>query len=152
MIQEKLEQFGIVLPAAPKPVAHYVPARLVGNLMFISGQIPVMNGKIAFCGKVNRELDMEQGREAARLCVVNALAVLKQELGDLDRIKSIVRLEVFVNSMPGFTEQSQVANGASELLNELFADGPGHARIAVGASDLPLGSAVEVALIVELNT
>jgi enamine deaminase RidA (YjgF/YER057c/UK114 family) len=117
-----------------------------GGLLFVSGQLPVKQGKIVYSGKVPITIDLPAAREAARLCVVNALAAVKAHLGSLENIEQIVRLEVFVNSAAGFTEQAQVANGASELLYELFGPIGRHARVAVGAAELPLNAAVELAM------
>ena len=150
-IEEKLNELGISLPPAPTPVGAYVPAIQSQKLVFVSGQIPMFNGKVQFSGKVGREVNLEQAQEAARLCAVNALAVLRSQQGSLDSIRRIVRLEVFVNSAENFTDQSQVANGASNLLGEIFGNAGQHARLAVGVSELPLGAAVELALIAEIK-
>jgi enamine deaminase RidA (YjgF/YER057c/UK114 family) len=150
-IEEKLNKLGISLPPTPTPVGAYVPAIQSQKLVFISGQIPMFNGKVQFSGKVGREVDLEQAQEAARLCAVNALAVLQAQLGSLDSIRRIVRLEIFVNSAKSFTDQSQVANGASNLFGEIFGDAGQHARLTVGVSELPLGAAVELALIAEIK-
>ncbi len=150
-IEEKLNELGISLPPAPTPIGAYVPAIQSQKLVFVSGQIPMFNGKVQFSGKVGREVDLEQAQEAARLCAVNALAVLQAQLGLLDSIRRIVRLEIFVNSAESFTDQSQVANGASNLLGEIFGDAGQHARLTVGVSELPLGAAVELALIAEIK-
>ena len=150
-IEEKLNELGISLPPTPTPVGAYVPAVQYQKLVFVSGQIPMFNGKVQFSGKVGREVNLEQAQEAARLCAVNALAVLRSQQGSLDSIRRIVRLEVFVNSAENFTDQSQVANGASNLLGEIFGNAGQHARLAVGVSELPLGAAVELALIAEIK-
>jgi len=145
-IEKKLKELGISLPALPTPVGAYVPVAQAGGLLFVSGQLPVKQGKIVYSGKAPVAVDLPAAREAARLCVVNALAAVKAHLGSLENIEQIVRLEVFVNSAAGFTEQAQVANGASELLYELFGPMGRHARVAVGAAELPLNAAVEVAM------
>jgi enamine deaminase RidA (YjgF/YER057c/UK114 family) len=150
-IQEKLNELGISLPPAPTPVGAYIPAVQSQKLVFVSGQLPLFNGKIQFAGKVGREMNLEQAQEAARLCAVNALAVLQAHLGSLDAIRRIVKLEIFVNSAENFTEQSQVANEASNLLGEIFNDAGRHARSTVGAAELPLGAAVELALTAEIK-
>ena len=151
MIEEKLREIGIMLPIPPKPVGSYIPVVRTGNLVFVSGQIPTSDGKILYSGKVTKDLSIEDAQKAARLCVVNALAQLKLDIGDLDKISRIVRVSGFVNSPPEFTEQSKVINGASDLLFEVFDKKGQHARIAVGVSSLPLNSAVEVDLIVEIT-
>ena len=150
-LEEKLNELGISLPPAPTPVGAYVPAVSCQKLVFVSGQLPMFNGKVQFSGKVGREVDLEQAQEAARLCAVNALATLKSQAGSLDAIRQIVRLEIFVNSAKNFTDQSQVANGASSLIGEIFGDAGQHARLTVGVSELPLGAAVELALIAEIK-
>lgn len=151
MIEEKLEKIGIILPTPPKPVGSYIPVVRTGNLLFVSGQIPTSNGKVIYSGKVTKNLSIEDAQKAARLCIINALAQLKLELGNLDKISRIVRVSGFVNSPPEFTEQPKVINGASDLLFEIFDKNGQHTRIAVGVSSLPLNSAVEIDLIVEIT-
>ncbi|MGH9998454.1 MAG: RidA family protein [Nitrosopumilaceae archaeon] len=151
MIEEKLWALGITLPSPPKPAGSYIPVVRTGNLVFVSGQIPMSNGKVLYSGKVTKDLSVEDAQKAARLCVINALAQLKFEFGDLDKISKIVRVSGFVNSPPEFTEQPKVINGASDLLFEIFEKTGQHARIAVGVSSLPLNSAVEIDLIVEIT-
>ena len=148
-VENKLMEMGLVLPQAPAPVASYVPAVTVGKLVFVSGTLPMKEGKLIFTGKVGREVTPEQGVEAARQTVLNALATLKNHLGDLEKIKRIIRLGGFVASSEGFTGQSQVLNGASNLLVALFGEKGKHARAAVGAAELPLNAPVEIELIVE---
>jgi len=151
MIEEKLRTLGITLPSPPKPAGSYIPVVKTGNLVFVSGQIPISDGKVLYSGKVTKDLSIEEARKAARLCIINALAQLKSEFGNLDKISKIVRISGFVNSPPEFTEQPKVINGASDLLFEIFEKKGQHARIAVGVSSLPLNSAVEIDLIVELT-
>lgn len=151
MIEEKLCALGITLPSPPKPAGSYIPVVRTGNLVFVSGQIPISNDKVIYSGKVTKDLSIEDAQKAARLCVINALAQLKSEFGDLDKISKIVRLSGFVNSPPEFTEQPKVINGASDLLFEIFEKTGQHTRIAVGVSSLPLNSAVEIDLIVEIT-
>ncbi len=150
MIEEKLARLGITLSNPPKPAGSYVPVVRTGNLVFVSGQIPIKDGKIVYSGKVTKDLSIEDAQKAARLCIINALAQLKSEFGDLEKISKIVRLSGFVNSPPEFMEQPKVINGASDLLYEIFENLGQHARIAVGVSSLPLNSAVEIDLIVEI--
>jgi enamine deaminase RidA (YjgF/YER057c/UK114 family) len=148
MIEEKIKQMGITIPEAAKPLAAYIPALQFGNLVMTSGQVPIVNGQIKYSGKIGKELTDEQGREAAKLCAINCLSAIKSVIGNLDRIKRIVKLTVFVNSADGFTAQPKIANGASEFIVEIFGDTGKHVRSAVGVSELPLNSAVEVEMIV----
>jgi enamine deaminase RidA (YjgF/YER057c/UK114 family) len=147
MIEERLDELGIELPAAPRPVASYVPVKVVGGLAFVAGQIPMADGEVAPAGAVGGNISTEEANAAARLCAIQALAALREALGSLDRVRGIAKVDVFVASAPGFTDQSKVANGASDLLVELFGDDGRHARAAVGVPELPLGAAVEVALV-----
>ncbi|MBI1932767.1 MAG: RidA family protein, partial [Ignavibacteriales bacterium] len=116
MIEEKLKKLNIKIPVAPKPLASYIPVTRVGNLVFTAGQIPLENGTLKYKGKIGKEIDLETGKEAAKLCAINCLSVIKSEIDDLDKIKKIVKVTVFVNSVDGFTDQPKVANGASDLL------------------------------------
>lgn len=149
--ETRLKELGLVLPEAPKPVAAYVPAVRSGNLLFVSGQIAFRDGKLAWSGRVGRDVGVEAAQQAARQCAINALAVVRAELGSLDKVARVVRVGVFVASADGFTEQPKVANGASELLQQVFLDAGRHARAAVGVNELPLGSPVEVELLVEVR-
>ncbi len=148
-VNARLSDLGIILPDVATPVAAYVNVVESGNLIFVSGQLPMRDGKVVFTGKVGRDIKPAQAQEAARLCAINALAALKAQLGSFEQIRRIVRLEVFVNSAAGFTGQSQVANGASLLLQQVFGDAGKHTRMAVGVAELPLNAAVEVAMVVE---
>ena len=151
-IEMRLKELKIELPQAAAPVANYVPAVRSGDLLFIAGQICQWNGERRFIGKLGRDISLEQGQEAARLCALNILAQAKSALGgDLDRILRCVRLGAFVNSAEDFTQQPQVANGASNLLVELLGDAGRHARAAVGVSALPGGVAVEVDAVFEVR-
>ncbi|HEY8347787.1 MAG TPA: RidA family protein [Symbiobacteriaceae bacterium] len=150
-VEAKLRELGLSLPEAPKPVAAYVPFVRSGDLVFVSGQIAVADGELKYKGKVGRDLTPEQGYEAARLCAVNTLAVLKSAVGSLDKVRQIVKVTVFVSSAPGFTGQPGVANGASELYQAVFGEAGRHARSAVGVSELPLDSACEVELIARVE-
>jgi enamine deaminase RidA (YjgF/YER057c/UK114 family) len=150
MSDARLRALGIELPAAPKPVASYVPAVRTGNLVFLAGQGPVANGKPVITGKVGADLTEEDAYKAARITILNSLAVLRAEIGTLDRVRRIVKLVGWVNSAPGFTRQPWVINGASELLVEIFGDAGRHARSAVGANELPLNIPVEIELVVEV--
>jgi enamine deaminase RidA (YjgF/YER057c/UK114 family) len=150
-IAAKLSEMGIALPAVAAAVGAYVPTVLSGKLLFVSGQLPWREGKLAVCGKIGRDADVAQAQEGARLAVINALAAIKAQVGDLDQVCRVLRLEVFVNSAAGFTEQAAVANGASNLLQEIFGVAGRHARLAVGVAELPLNAAVELALILEVK-
>lgn len=151
-IDARLADLKIELPKAAAPVANYVPVVIAGGLAFVSGQVTSWNGEIRFCGKLGKDFTVERGQEAARLCAVNVIAQLRAALGgNLDRVKRCVRLGVFVNCTPDFTDQSKVANGASDLLVQLFGDAGKHARAAVGMSSLPLGVAVEVDAVFEVS-
>ena len=150
-VEEKLKEMGLTLPETPKPVAAYIPALQVGDLVFTSGQIPISGGKLKFKGKVGAEVSKEQGYEAARLCALNALSAIKGVIGNLDRVEQVVKVVGFVASAEGFTEQPAVVNGASEFLQELFGEKGVHARSAVGVAELPLGVPVEVELIVKVK-
>jgi enamine deaminase RidA (YjgF/YER057c/UK114 family) len=149
-VEERLAELGVELPAASAPVASYIPVVVSGSLAFVAGQVPLSEGKLLVSGKLGAELDVDAGAEAARRCAVQALSVLKAELGSLERIRRIVKLTVFVASAPGFTDQPQVANGASDLLGDVFGDMGRHARSAVGVVELPLGTPVEVEVIAEI--
>ena len=150
-IAARLKELGIALPPAPKPVGHYIPAVQAGGLLFTSGILPIKEGRPAFSGKLGKELTIEQGNQAARLALLNALAVVDQEVGGLDRVKRIVRLTGYVASAPGFIHQPAVLNGASELLVAVFGDRGRHTRAAIGAAELPLNSPVELDLTVEIQ-
>lgn len=146
-LEDLLTTHGIALPPAPTPVASYVPVRVSGELAFVSGQVPLVDGEVLHPGHVGREVTVEQAQEAARRCALQALSALREALGSLDRVRGIVQVSVFVASAPGFTEQPRVANGASDLFVELMGDLGKHARAAVGVAELPLGVPVEVALV-----
>ena len=149
--EEKLTALGLELPEAPKPVATYVPAVRTGNLLFLSGVLPMRNGQLAFTGKLGRELTVLEGMEAAKVATLNALAIAKQELGSLDRITRVVKVVGHVASADGFTEQPQVLNGASDLLVAIFGDAGRHARVATGAAELPRRAAVEIEVILAVS-
>jgi enamine deaminase RidA (YjgF/YER057c/UK114 family) len=150
-IESKLKTLGIALPEPPAPVGSYVPSVRTGNLLFLSGMIPFRQGKLVFEGKVGRELSVEEGQEAARLSLLNALAVVRHSLGSLDHVKRIVRLSGHVASAPGFYQQPLVLNGASDLLVQIFEERGYHSRLALGASELPLNAPIELDLIIEIE-
>jgi len=150
LIEEKLETLGIKLPIPPTPAGSYVPAVKTGNLLFISGQIPMENGKVVFTGKVSND-NLEIAQKSARMCAINILAQIKRELGNLDKVTRIVRLSGFVNSMPEFSQHPKVINPASDLFFEVFGENGKHARIALGVVCLPLDSMTEIDAIVEFS-
>ncbi len=150
-VQARLVKLGIALPKAPVPAANYVPWVISGSQLFIAGQLPMVDGKVGFVGRVGEDLPLEEGVEAARICAVNILAQTAAATGgDLDRVVRCVRLEGFVNAAPGFEQHPAVVNGASDVMAAVFGDAGRHARFAVGASSLPFNAAVEVAAILEL--
>ncbi len=149
--EEKLEKMGLSVPEVPAPLAAYVPGVVTGNLLYTSGQLPTAGGELDHIGQVGRDLTAEEGYEAARLCCLNCLGVIKGELGDLSRVRRIVKVTGFVASTPDFTGHPAVINGASELLGEVFGDAGAHSRAAVGVAALPNGAAVEVEMIVEFE-
>ncbi len=151
-LTEKLKELGMELPHVSMPAANYVPCTIAGNTLYVSGQLPMLEGKPQFIGKVGREFTIEQGQECARLCTLNILAHVKNILGgDLDRLSKLIRLGVFVNAPDNFTDHPKVANGASDLMVNLMGDAGKHARFAVGVSGLPFGVAVEVDATFELK-
>src|SRR5688572_3478387 len=150
-VEEKLAELGLQLPTPPPPVANYVRAVTVGNLVFLSGHGPSRDGKLVYVGKVGADLDVKTGYDAAQLVMLNCLSSLKEEIGELDRVKRVVKLLGMVNAAPDFGEQPEVINGASDLLTQLFGDRGRHARSAVGMSSLPRGIAVEIEMIVEIG-
>ncbi len=149
-VEETISQLGITLPSPPAPAGSYVPVVVSGSLAFVAGQIPMEAGQVKFKGKLGKDLSLESGQQAARLCTINALAQLKAALGSLDRIKRFVKVTGFVSCDPTFTDQPKVINGASDFLVQVFGEKGRHARAAVGVSSLPLDSAVEVEFIVEI--
>jgi enamine deaminase RidA (YjgF/YER057c/UK114 family) len=150
-IEEKLKTMGLALPAPPAPVANYVGAVQAGDLVFVSGHGPVKDGKLTYRGKLGRDFSVAEGYEAARLVMLNCLASLRDAIGDLDRVKRVVKLLGMVNSTPDFLRQPEVINGASDLLVGLFGDRGHHARSAVGMAVLPFDIAVEIEMIVQVS-
>jgi enamine deaminase RidA (YjgF/YER057c/UK114 family) len=149
--EERLEQLGVSLPSAAVPVAAYVPCVRTGDLVYVSGQVPVVDGNPSQLGRLGDEVGLQDGRAAARTCAINLIAALKAELGELSRVRRVVKLTGFVASTPEFTDQPKVVNGASELFGEVFGEAGRHARAAVGVAALPLGVPVEVEAIVEVG-
>lgn len=149
--ERALTDLGIRLPAASEPMGSYVPCVIASSLLFVSGQLPMNQGKMMFAGKVGSDLFVQEAQMAARQCALNVLAQAKQALGgDLDRIVGIVKLGGFVNCKPDFTDHPQIINGASDLMVEIFGDKGKHARFAVGVSSLPMNASVEVEAILEI--
>jgi enamine deaminase RidA (YjgF/YER057c/UK114 family) len=147
----RLRELGLVLPKAPTPLGAYVEASEVGSLLFLSGILPVMNGKLSITGRLGENLSVEQGREAVRIATMNALAVAQQHLGDLDRLKKLVKLSVFLATTEQFVEHAAVADRASELFVQLFGAENGHVRMVSGVQSLPIGTPVVVEVIFEIE-
>lgn len=151
IIETRLEQLGIEMPAATRPVANFVPCVQSGATMFVSGQIPSWNGELRHIGQVGRDVSVEEARAGARLCALNVLAQARAFLRELDRVTRVCLVQGFVNAAPGFTDHPDVINGASDLFVEVFGPEVGsHARFAVGAGSLPFNVAVEVAAVLEV--
>lgn len=151
MVEEKIKELGFEVPEAPKPLAAYVPALKVKDFVYTAGQLPSVKGELKFKGKVGKDITEEEGRKAAEICALNCLGAIKGIIGDLDKIEQVVKLTAFINSAEGFTAQSKVANGASELIGKIFGDNGKHARSAVGVNELPINAAVEIEMIVKLK-
>ena len=150
-IKEKIESLGLTLPVAALPVAAYVPAVKTGNLVFVAGQLPLVDGKIVKEGKVGKEVTPEEAKEMAQVCALNALAAIAL-VADIDQIERIVRVGGFVNGIPGFFAIPPIINGASELFIKLFGEANGkHARTAIGVAELPLNAPVEVEVLVQIR-
>ncbi len=151
MIEEKIKELGFELPEVAKPLAAYVPAKSVGNLVMTSGQVPLVKGEIKYKGKVGKDISEDDAIKAAEVCALNCLAAIKGEIGSLEKIEEIVKLTVFVNSTDDYSSHPKIANGASELLLKIFGEKGKHVRSAVGVSGLPLNSAVEIEMIVRIS-
>lgn len=149
--EEKLKQLGITLLEAPRPLGSYVPCAQTGNLLFLSGILPLREGKLIRTGRVGESVSLQESQEDARQIVINALSILKSHLGDLDKIKKCVKLNGYVASAPDFTEQPKVLNAASDLVFEIFGEAGRHARTAVGVHVLPLNSPLEIDFIFEIK-
>ena len=150
MIEEKLKALGITLPNPPTPAGSYVPAIKTGNLLFISGQIPMEEDKMVFTGKVTND-NIETAKKSAKMCAINLLAQMKRELGSLDKVTKIVRISGFINSDPEFYQHPKIINEASDLFFEIFGDKGKHSRIAVGVACLPLNAMTEIDAIIEFS-
>ena len=152
LFDENIKNLGLNIPDLPKALANYVPYKIIGKTIYISGQAPVQNGELIYKGKVGSDISIEEGIEAAKLCVINIIAALKTGLeGDWDKLDSFVKLTGYVNCQDNFTDQPKIINGASDMLVEIFGDQGRHARVAVGSNALPLGIAVEIDAIVQLK-
>jgi len=151
IIEEKLKSLGIELPHPPKPAGSYIPVSIIKDLVYVSGQIPILDGKVRYTGKIPTIRTVEEGQQSAKLCTINALSQLKAKIEDLDRIVKIVRVSGFVNSSTDFKEHAKVIDGASDFLYQVFAEKGVHTRIAVGVSSLPLDATTEIDMILELS-
>ncbi len=150
--EARLAELGVALPAVTRPVASYIPANRIGDLVWVSGQLPMVDGQLAATGKVGVEVEPETAADLARTCAINALAAIKSVTGDLDAVVRVVKVVGFVASAPSFTGQPAVINGASNLLTDVFGDAGKHARSAVGVAALPLDAPVEVELVVQVRS
>ncbi len=150
-VEQRLRELGIELPDAPIPVGAYRTAIISGNSVYVSGQLPLLEGKLTVKGKLGDGLSVEQGAEAARIAAINSISVLKELLLDLDRVKRVLKITGYVASAEGFISQAEVINGASELYFDVFGERGRHARVAVGVNELPLGAPVEIELIAEIG-
>ena len=150
-IEQKAIDMNITIPTPAKPLAAYVPFVVSGGFAYVSGNLPLEDGKLMMTGKLGREVSLSQGEACAKRCAINCLGALKAAAGSLDNIEQIVKITVFVNSAPGFVDQALVANGASVLLSELFGEAGKHARSAVGVAELPMNAPVEVEVIAKLK-
>jgi enamine deaminase RidA (YjgF/YER057c/UK114 family) len=149
--EEVLKRKGYKLPEIGEAIGLYVPVTISGQLLFTSGLLPELGDELVYQGKLGSEVTTEQGKEAARLCALNALAVMKAQLGDLAKVKRILRVVGYINSAPGFTGQPSVLNGASEVLIDIFGEAGKHARLAIGVAELPLNASVEIEVIAEID-
>lgn len=149
--EEKLQELGFSVPPAAIPVANYAPGVVIGDTIYVSGQLPMVEGKLKYQGKLGADFSIVEGYEAARICALNGLGIVKALVGDLDRVERIVKITGFVNCTPDFTDQPKVVNGASDLFGQVFGEAGVHARSAVGAAALPLGACCEVELIVKIK-
>ncbi|MDA0710616.1 MAG: RidA family protein [bacterium] len=150
-IAERLTAMGIALPAPPQPAGAYMRAKRTGNLIFVAGQLPMVSGAIRYTGRVGSDISLEEGYDAARICALNALSILAAEAGSLEAIAQLVRVEGFVCSADGFTDQPKVINGASDLFSHVLGEAGSHARLAIGVKELPLGASVELSVIAEVR-
>ena len=151
LIEARLKQLRIELPAPRSPIADFVPCTRVGNTIYVSGQVTAWNGDYLYIGKVGREVSLDEAKDAARVCALNIISQLKNYLGDLDKVQQVAMVQGFVNAVPEFADHPKVINGASEVLLEVFGEAGRHARFAIGVGSLPFNVAVEIAAIVEVR-
>ncbi len=151
MYEERLKTLGLKIPEPPKPIAAYIPAVKVGNMVYTSGQLPIVDGVLKYRGKVGTNINEEDAYEAAKICCLNCLSVIKGQVDSLDDIERIVKITGYVNSSPGFIKQSKVINGASDLLDEIFNESGEHARVAIGVCELPIDAPVEIEMLVQIK-
>ena len=149
--EARLSDLGLELPPPPQPVASYIPIVVSGDLAFVAGQVPLQDGSLLWTGKLGADLTVAEGAAATRRCALQALSVLRGTLGSLDRVRRIVKLTVYVASAPGFVQHPTVADGASDLMAEVFGEQGRHARVSVGVAELPLGAPVEVDVVAEIS-
>lgn len=151
MYEARIREMGINLPKTPKPVASYATAVEYDKMIYTSGQLPFVDGVLKYKGKVGKDISLDDGYEAARICAVNCLSAVRELAGSLDKVEKIIKVTGFVNSASGFINQPKVINGASDLFGEIFGEAGRHARAAVGVNELPLDAAVEVEIIVKIS-
>ena len=150
MIEEKLVSLGLALPGVPKPAGSYIPSLRINDLVFISGQVPFIDGNL-LTGKLGSDISVEEGYERAKVCALSALSVIKAEIGSLDDVKRIVKVSGYVNCIDTFVDHPKVINGASDLFGKLFGEAGQHARIAIGSNSLPMDSSVELDVIFQVE-
>ena len=150
LVEKKIAELGITLPEMSPPGAMYIPVKQIGNALFVSGQVPFVNGVMKYPGYVGDSVTLEEAQDAARICIINMLAAVKHYLSDLDKVKNVVKLQAFVNSKTGFNQQHIVVNAASQLLYDVFGEKGRHARTAVGTNQLPMDAPVEIEAIFEI--
>jgi enamine deaminase RidA (YjgF/YER057c/UK114 family) len=151
MVEEKIKELGFQLQETPKPLAAYIPAIRIDNFIFTSGQLPIDDGKLKYAGRIGENLSEEEGKLAAQIAVLNCLSTVKSIVNNLDKIEQIVKLTVYINSSTTFTNQPEIANGASELLINIFGEKGKHTRSAVGVGSLPRNSSVEIEMILKIK-
>jgi enamine deaminase RidA (YjgF/YER057c/UK114 family) len=149
--EDKLKELGIKLPEAPKPLGSYVPSVQIGNVFYLSGMLPLINGKLIRTGRVGESVSLDEARDDAKTATINALSVLKSSIGNLEKVKRCVKLSGYIASAPDFTEQPKILNAASDLIFEVFGEAGRHTRAAVGVNVLPMNSPVEIEFIFEVS-
>ncbi|AJY76772.1 RidA family protein [Paenibacillus beijingensis] len=152
MIEQRIRELGYELPVAATPTFQYVPVVVHHDLIFVSGQLPKVDGEVKVIGKVGDNVTLEQAQEASRICILQGLSCIKQEIGSLDKISRIVKITGFVNSAPGFNQQPKVIDAASDLLEKIFGEKGRHSRSAIGAAELPRSATVEIEMIVAFQS